>query len=319
MNRGNEDDIYRTNVELVEHLVAALDQTKRPPHVTFISSIHHGSDSAYGRSKREGERLLRDWAERNDASLSILVVPNVFGPGCRPFYNSVVATFCHQLARGEEATVIEDRELELIDIDRLCREIERTVKNPTNGIEVRRVEGNGRITTAALLRILEGFRHFFFDRDVVPDLSDAFQSALYCTFLSYIEPENHRHRPELKGDDRGQLFEIIRTSGGGQVMFSTTKPGVIRGNHYHRRKIEWFCVVRGEAAIRMRRLGEERIDEFRVTGEAPEFLSIPPLYTHHIENTGADELLTMFWCNEIFNPADPDTFIESVYPAGTET
>jgi UDP-2-acetamido-2,6-beta-L-arabino-hexul-4-ose reductase len=108
------------------------------------------------------------------------------------------------------------------------------------------------------------------------------------------------------------LVEILRLAGGGQVFFSTTRPGIVRGNHFHTRKVEWFCVLAGEAAIRMRRLGDGSVREFRVTGRNPEFISIPPLYTHQIENVGVDELLTVFWCNEIYEPSDADTFVEQV-------
>jgi UDP-2-acetamido-2,6-beta-L-arabino-hexul-4-ose reductase len=146
----------------------------------------------------------------------------------------------------------------------------------------------------------------------VPDLSDPLDAALYTTFLTYIDLDHHCHRPRVHRDDRGQLFEVLRMAGGGQIFFSTTKPGVIRGNHFHTRKIEWFCVLRGEAVIRVRRVGDERVREFRVSGDSPQFISIPALHTHQIENIGDDELLTMFWCNEIFQPADPDTFYENV-------
>jgi UDP-2-acetamido-2,6-beta-L-arabino-hexul-4-ose reductase len=113
-------------------------------------------------------------------------------------------------------------------------------------------------------------------------------------------------------DDRGQLFEILRLAGGGQVFCSTTKPGVVRGNHFHTRKIEWFCVLRGEAVIRLRRVGEDDVREFHVSGDSPQFISIPALHTHQIENVGNEDLLTMFWCNEIFEAADADTFYEQV-------
>ena len=127
-----------------------------------------------------------------------------------------------------------------------------------------------------------------------------------------MELEDHRHRPEVKTDDRGQLMEIIKMASAGQVFFSTTKPGVIRGNHYHTRKVEWFCVLKGEAAIRLRSICGGDVREFRVSGDRPDFISIPVLHTHHIENVGDTELLTMFWCNEIFDAADPDTHYAQV-------
>jgi UDP-2-acetamido-2,6-beta-L-arabino-hexul-4-ose reductase len=155
-------------------------------------------------------------------------------------------------------------------------------------------------------------RDGYFDENIVPNLANSFDANLYTTFLSHVDLDDHCHRPQLHRDARGQLFEIMRLAGGGQIFFSTTKPGVIRGDHFHSRKVEWFCVVRGEAVIRIRRVGDSNVREFRVCGDKPEFISIPALHTHQIENVGGEELLTMFWCNEIFQPSDPDTFYEKV-------
>jgi UDP-2-acetamido-2,6-beta-L-arabino-hexul-4-ose reductase len=147
---------------------------------------------------------------------------------------------------------------------------------------------------------------------LVPDISDPFDAALYGTYLSHLPLGDHAHRPVLREDERGTLCEVIRLAGAGQVFFSTTKPGVIRGNHFHTRKVEWFCVLRGEAVIRLRQVNDKSVTEFRVSGREPQFISIPVWTTHQIENVGEEELLTMFWCNEIFVPEDADTYQELV-------
>jgi UDP-2-acetamido-2,6-beta-L-arabino-hexul-4-ose reductase len=236
----------------------------------------------------------------------------VFGPGCKPFYNSVVATFCHQLARGDEPRLLNDSEVEFIWVNDLVNRIIEQLSIPDEGAREVRLAGSARMLVSELLAKLRGFRDSHAQHDTVPDISDPLDASLYATYLSHLELEQHIHRPQVHRDNRGHLFEIIRMAGGGQVFFSTTKPGVIRGNHFHTRKIEWFCVLQGEAAIRLRKVGDTEVHEFRVSGDAPQFVSIPVLYTHQIENVGTEELLTMFWCNEIFVPEDADTYFEKV-------
>jgi UDP-2-acetamido-2,6-beta-L-arabino-hexul-4-ose reductase len=311
-SRGDEAVVYNTNVALMDSLIEALDGCGRSPHVIFASSTQRDRSSSYGRSKKYGEEQLRKWATRAGTPATVLVIPSVYGAGCRPFNNSVVATLCHQLTHDQEPVVIDDQQLELLWVNDLVEAILEAVRRPPKGVEVARIAGAARVTTTQLLTKLKSFRQSYFDEKIVPVLTDPLDASLYTTFLSYVELKDHCHRPRLHNDASGQLFEIMRLAGGGQIMFATTKPGVIRGNHFHSRKIEWFCVVRGEAIIRLRRVGDNCVREFRVSGSSPQFISIPPLYTHQIENVGEEDLLTMFWCNEIFQASDPDTFHEQV-------
>lgn len=312
LNRGAEHEIEAVNVALANQLVAALDKTDRCSHVLFASSTQESADNAYGRSKHAAGETLAAWAKRSGNTVTTLVIPNVYGAGCRPFYNSVVATFCHQLARGERPEIHVDKEIEFIHVDELVDEIVRHLKQPPSKSQRVRVDGTARMTVTELLAILTSFRDAYFRDDVVPELKTSTLRNLYATFLSHIPPDNLQHRPPLHTDERGSLVEVIKLAQGGQVFFSTTKPGVIRGNHYHTRKIEWFCVLRGDATIRLRRVGESEVREFRVSGAEPQFISIPTFYTHSIENIGDTELLTVFWCNEIFDEQDPDTYFEKV-------
>jgi len=312
MNRGDQQEIEAANTSLAEKLVSALEDAGRTPHVIFSSSTQESADNPYGRSKRAAGEILAQWARRTGAPLTTLVIPNVYGAGCRPFYNSVVATFCHQLARHEQPQIHHDKEVEFIHVGELVDEIVRRIKQPTGVVEAVRINGTARLTVSRLLSTLQSFRDAYFDAGVVPELSDSTQRNLYTTFLSHVEPDNLRHQPPLHTDPRGSLVEVIKLAQGGQVFFSTTKPGVVRGNHFHTRKIEWFCVLRGEAVIRLRRVGTNDVKEFHVSGEQPQFISIPVFHTHNIENVGDDELLTMFWCNEIFDQADADTYFERV-------
>jgi UDP-2-acetamido-2,6-beta-L-arabino-hexul-4-ose reductase len=311
-DRGDEREVYEINTRLADRLVEALAGDDSQPHVIFASSTQRDRSNGYGRSKKYGEEQLRKWAARHGGRVTVLVIPDVYGAGCRPYYNSVVATFCHQLTHDQQPIVIDDQQLELLWVNDLIEAILEAVHRPPAGVEVARIAGSARISVSQLLLKLKGYRESYFDERTVPNLTEPFDASLYTTFLSHIELKDHCHQPQMYNDARGQLVEVLRLAGGGQFFFATTKPGVIRGNHFHSRKVEWLCVVRGEAAIRLRRVGDGRVREFRVSGDSPQFISIPPLYTHQIENVGQDELLTMFWCNEIFQASDPDTFYEQV-------
>ena len=312
-NRGDEQDVYTSNKQTTGQLIDALNATDTRAHVVFASSTQRDRENAYGRAKYECEGALTDWAEAHDAALTVAVIPNVYGAGCKPFYNSVVATFCHQLAAGQPLQVNDDRAIPFLWVNQAADWLSQfALARPAAGQRVELLPATATLRVTELGDLLESFRAAFFETGVVPQLTSPLHASLYSTFLSYVALDDHRHRPVVHADNRGRLFEIIKLAGGGQVFFSTTKPGVIRGNHYHTRKVEWFCVVRGEALIRLRRIGQGEVHEFRVSGDNPEFISIPVLHTHSIENVGEEDLLTMFWCNEIFDAADADTIYEQV-------
>ena len=311
-NRGDEDEIFQTNVSLAEKLVAACEAADAAPASIYASTTQADYNNPYGNSKRIAGETFAAWAEKCGAPHQTLVIPNVYGAGCKPFYNSVVATFCHQLTHGETPEIHQDKEVEFICVSELVEEIVRRIKDPLSTTGRQRIDGTARMTITDLLATLMSFQQAYFEKDVVPELSDTTSRNLYATFLSHIETDDLRHRPQLHTDDRGSLVEVIKLAQAGQVFFSTTKPGIVRGDHYHTRKIEWFCVLRGQATIRLRRVGGQEIKEFTVSGDKPEFISIPVMHTHNIENVGDEELLTMFWCNEIFDAADADTFYEKV-------
>lgn len=310
VNRGDKATVSEGNTSLAKSLVGAIQRTSAKPHVIFASSTQRDRDNAYGAAKKECEDILFAAADEVGFRTTVLAIPNVYGPGCKPFYNSVVATFCHQLANGETPTIHKDGEIRFVHVNDVVDAFEAKLAGV--GLPIEYLEPAATITVSALLEKLSGFQSAFFGDGIVPDQSDPLNAGLYSTFLSYVDLEEHRHRPTVHADDRGHLFEIIKLANGGQVFFSTTKPGVIRGDHFHTRKFEWFCVVRGRAAIRLRHVHSDEIREFQVSGDQPEFISIPALYTHHIENIDDEDLLTMFWCNEIFSADDPDTFYQKV-------
>jgi UDP-2-acetamido-2,6-beta-L-arabino-hexul-4-ose reductase len=315
LNRHNDpEEIFRTNIELVEKLIAAMEATGSAPHVLFSSSTQEERDNVYGRSKKEGRMRFEAWAARTGARFTGLVIPNVFGPFGNPFYNSVVATFCHQLTHDEQPRIDQDGELKLIYVGELVREI-LNLLIATNPEKVKTVwvQPTSAIRVSELLSKLESFKSGYLKNGILPDLSDSFNRNLFNTFLCYADHKTLFPFPlKLNTDDRGSFVEVVKLGSGGQVSFSTTRPGITRGNHFHTRKAERFAVIRGKACIELRRKGSEDILTFDLDGENPSFVDMPVWYTHNIKNTGTEDLYTLFWISEFFDPADPDTFFEAV-------
>jgi UDP-2-acetamido-2,6-beta-L-arabino-hexul-4-ose reductase len=310
-NRGPDEEVYETNVQLAEVLVSALKRVGSTPHLIYSSSIHETRDTAYGRSKLHAREMFSEWAHENGAKFTGLIIPNVFGPFCSPFYNSVVATFCHQLTHGQEPEIRDDQTIALVYIDDVLQKIQRVIMYGLESDEMT-VPPNLEIKVSDLLDKLRGFKKQYIEKKVIPDLSDPFLLNLFNTFRSYIEPGHYPTPYDVKQDHRGRLFEAVRALNKGQAFFSTTKPGVERGNHYHRRKLERFITVKGRALVQLRRVGASTIQEYVLDGEKPSYIDIPVLYTHNLINIGEDELLMLFWTSELYNPEHPDTYYEPV-------
>jgi len=308
INRGEEKDIEQTNVTLTEQLIQACEVSNSKPHVVFANSIQCEKDAAYGRSKKACAELLKQWATESGAMFANLILPNVFGEGGRPFYNSVVSTFCFQLAAGQQPQIIEDQCLEFVHAQSVAREVVATVHASSSGDVL--VKGDRVLVTEVLSRLMEMSRCY---RDqLIPDVSEDLNLDLFNTYRSYLFPGHYPVRMALRADARGHLFEAVKSCRGGQTFLSVTKPGVTRGNHYHKRKIERFLVVAGRALIRVRRLFSEETTEFSVSGEVPQYVDMPTFHTHNITNVGSEDLITLFWANEIFDPKHPDTVREPV-------
>jgi UDP-2-acetamido-2,6-beta-L-arabino-hexul-4-ose reductase len=315
MNRHPDQHvIYETNLKLVRQLIGAMEATGSTPHVLFSSSTQEERNNPYGNSKKEGRTLLQDWAKRNHAVFTGLVIPNVFGPFGNPFYNSVIATFCHQLTHNEQPRIDVDSSIRLIYVGELVTVIKKAILEKTGDPSLE-VPHTKEIRVSEILRLLEYFKESYIGNKTFPSLSGSFEISLFNTFRSFID--NVSFYPvnlELKTDTRGSFVETVKANLGGQVSFSTTHPGITRGNHFHTRKIERFAVIKGEAVIRLRRIGTKETVEFRLNGDQPAYVDMPVWYTHNITNTGKEDLYTIFWINEFFDPDDPDTFFEEVSP-----
>ncbi len=309
---SSEDYIFKTNIELVEKLILALNASVTSPHILFSSSTQEEKDNPYGKAKKAGRELLLKWSQKNEVCFTGMVLPNVFGPFGNPYYNSVVATFCHQLSHNETPEIHVDAELKLIYIQELIVEIFNIIKNRINE-EYYEIAYTSSNKVSEILSLLQYYKKRYFDNYVFPKLNTTFETNLFNTFRCYFDQQNFFPlKLKQNTDDRGSFVETLKSELGGQFSFSTTKPGISRGNHFHIRKIERFIVIKGEAIIRLRRIGTSDVLEFKLNGNEPAFVDMPVWYTHNITNTGNDDLYTLFWINEFYNPDDPDTYYEDV-------
>ena len=308
MNRGNEHEIETTNIALTETLIGACERARRRPHIVFASSIHVTRDTAYARSKRLCAQLIDEWAKRRGARFTTLVMPHVFGECGKPFYNSVVSTFCYQLAGAQTPRIVQDSTLELVHAQSVAEHVFDVIMNGRTG----EIVINGfPITVSDVLKKLEHFAQLYRNQ-IVPPLGTEIDLALFNTYRSYLYPAYYPVAVERKTDERGSLFEAVRSLNGGQCFISTSKPDITRGNHYHRRKVERFFVLEGKATIRIRKLFSNEVSEFVVCGDLPQYVDMPTLHTHNIINTGDTTLTTLFWAHELFDAARPDTYREQV-------
>ena len=313
LNRHNDPQtIYDTNIDLVNRLISALDNTRTRPHILFSSSIQEERDNVFGKSKREGRLLLGSWAEKTGAIFTGMIIPNVYGPFGNPYYNSVVATFSHQLTHGEHPRVDVDSHLKLIYVGDLVDVIWHLIKNRAAGDEYR-ITPTDEAKVSEILTLMKSYKEHYYENGIFPDLTNRFERNLFNTFASYIDHSNYfPFKLKLNTDDRGSFIETAKLNSGGQVSFSTTRPGVTRGNHFHTRKAERFAVIKGKARIQLRRVDTDKVLNFELDGNDPSYVDMPIWHTHNITNTGTDDLYTIFWISEFYDAGDPDTYFEIV-------
>ena len=320
MNRHNDPEvIYNTNIGLVNQLIAACESTQSTPHILFSSSTQEDRDNLYGRSKKEGRKLLEQWADINKGQFTGLIIPNVYGPFGHPYYNSVVATFCHQITHNEQPRIEVDGTLKLIYVGELVSQIleivEQFFSDQKNNVVINEVllQHTAEIKVSALLKLIQDYKDNYFERGEIPDLSNPFHKNIWNTFLCYLDHQLfYPFYLNLHTDNRGSFVETAKLKSGGQISFSTTVPGITRGNHFHTRKSERFAVIKGQAKIEIRRIGTDLKHSFLLNGDRPSFVDMPIWFTHNITNISDDDLYTIFWINEEYDLSDPDTYFEEV-------
>lgn len=307
VNRGTDEEVTEGNISFAEQLAQALRGVENPPsEIVYANSIQAGNGTIYGSAKERAGVILENAAGNIDVAFKNIDLPNLFGEFGRPFYNSVVATFSHQIANGGDPEIQQDKDLTLLHAqdaaDVLLGSIDPAVMKDFCELA----------TVAQVKGLLEEFEQDYSVGEF-PDLSSVFRRNLFNTYRSYTFPAQSPVPITRHADPRGSFFEIVRSRGGtGQTSFSTTNPGITRGDHFHRRKVERFTVLSGEAEISLRRLFDDEVFVYRISGEQPQSVDMPTFYTHKIQNIGRTTLYTAFWTNDIFDPRTPDTIAEEV-------
>lgn len=306
VNRGDDAEVEAGNVRLADGLAAAL-RAAPGVRVVFANSIQAGNGTPYGTGKAAAAELLRGATAAVGGTFVDVLLPNVFGEHGRPRYNSFVATFAHAVVRGE-APQVADREVVLLHAQDAAQVLIDALRGPA-----RTEHPAGHPTTVAtVLARLQEFDALYKTGEI-PSLADPFDRNLFHTLRAAGFPGNAPVPLSPRSDARGRLVEVVRSHGGqGQTFVSTTRPGVTRGEHFHLRKVERFVVVAGRARIALRRVLHDDVVAFDVTGDDPVAVDMPTGWAHNITNTGDDELTTLFWTSELFDPADPDTTPEPV-------
>ncbi len=310
VNRPKEQsEFMKGNFGFTSVLLDTLRKYGNTCPVMLASSIQAELDNPYGVSKKAGEELLFRYAEETGAKVYVYRFPNVFGKWCRPNYNSAVATFCYNIARDLPIQVNDPNVMmTLVYIDDVVDElISALAGNPTREGKYCKVPVEYKITLGEIVELIDSFRESRRNLQV-PDMGDAFTKKLYAAYLSYL-PENDFSYPlKMNVDRRGSFTEFLKSPDRGQVSVNISKPGITKGNHWHHTKNEKFLVVYGTGVIRFRKIDEEKVYEYYVSGDKLEVVDIPVGYTHNIENLGDTDMVTIMWANEPFDPDKPDTY-----------
>lgn len=317
----DKEEFIEGNFGFASTLLENLKKHKNNCPVMLSSSIqatlegrYAGSD--YGKSKLAGEELFKEYSKETGAKVLIYRFPNLFGKWCRPNYNSAVATFCNNIA-NDLPIQVNDRntELELVYIDDLVQELLRAIENNETKDEYGYcyVPEIHRATLGEIVDLLYSFKESRKNL-FIPNLTEgSFEKKLYSTYLSYLDPKDFSYKLKMNVDNRGSFTELVKSLDRGQVSINISKPGITKGQHWHNTKTEKFIVVAGTGIIQLRKIGTDEIVEYRVSGEEITVVDMIPGYTHNIINLSETEnLVTVMWCNECFNPERPDTFFEEV-------
>ncbi len=313
VNRPVNEGEYEKNASFTKELLDALGRHENKAPVLFSSSIQAALDNAYGQSKKAAEDLIFAWGPQQGVPVYVYRLTNLFGKWSRPAYNSVVATFCHSVARGLPITVRDpDAPLTLAYVDDVVAEFLRAMEGGAHTAGSYCLAEPVHTTTVGKVAELIASFHTSRESLSIPDMGDPFVKALYATYLSYL-PEDEFGVPLKKNaDHRGSFTELVHTADRGQVSVNILNPGIVKGNHWHHTKNEKFTVVLGQGIIRLRRIEDTQVLEYLVSADQPEAVDIPPGYVHNMENLGDTEMVVIIWASENFDPAFPDTYAMEV-------
>lgn len=306
----NPSEFYAGNAGLTETLLSLLDKAGNKAPVLVTSSTQAALDNDYGKSKAQAEQAIFAHGQTTGAPVYVFRLPGVFGKWCRPNYNSVVATFCHNSANGLPLSVRDpEYRLPLVYIDDVVASFVAALDgNCTREGDYCVVPVVHETTLGHLAETIEGFARNRETLDVPDQTPGSLEQKLYSTWLSYLPADRFSYPLNMHCDNRGSFTEFLHTPAHGQVSINISRPGIVKGNHWHHSKNEKFLVVKGTGVIRFRALDSTEVIEYHVSGDRLEVVDIPTGYTHNIENVGEDDMVTVMWANEVFDPDHPDTF-----------
>ncbi len=318
VNRPKDvNEFYKGNRDLTDNLLQMLKEHNNKAPVLLTSSVQAELDNDYGKSKREAENILFEYEKQTGAPALIYRMPGVFGKWCRPSYNSVVATFCHNIANNLPIEIRDESySLPLVYID----DVVNTFINALENVQGITRDKNGickmdcsvyNVSLGEIAALIKGFKKSR-DNFYLQDMGSEFSKKLYATYLSYLPTQDFSYPLIMNCDDRGSFTELMKTDDKGQVSVNIIKPGIVKGNHWHNTKNEKFIVVKGTGVVRFRKINCEQVIEYNVSGEKMQVVDIPTGYTHNIENIGEDDMVTVMWANEVFDKQNPDTYFEPV-------
>ncbi len=304
----NTQEFYQGNTDLTKRIIELIKDKNIP--IILTSSIQAQLENDYGKSKKMAEDIAKTYPYSY-----IYRLHNVFGKWCKPNYNSVIATFCNNIANDLEITVNDpNTQLELVYIDDIIKEFLCVMKSERPK-EIKEnicyIQPRYKVTLGRIVELLQEFKESM-NSIYVPSTGDEFVKKLYSTYISYVPVEKMAISTVKNVDERGSFTELARTFSAGQFSISFSKPGVVRGNHYHHTKLERFIVIKGKARIGFTNVITEESYSFEVSDENVQIVTIPVGYTHNIENIGEEEMILAIWCNELFDKENPDTYFKKV-------
>ncbi|MGM7702966.1 capsular polysaccharide biosynthesis protein CapF [Pseudalkalibacillus sp. Hm43] len=305
----DETEFMKGNFGFTSTLLATLKEYDNKCPVMISSSIQAEFNNPYGKSKKAGEAILFEYERETGAKALVYRFPNVFGKWCKPNYNSVIATFCYNIANDLPITVNDPSvTMNLVYIDDVIEELINALNSNMNSVgEFCEVPTVYRVTLGEIADLIYSFKSSR-DERLILDMSNPFTKKLYSTYLSYLPKNQFSYDLKMNIDQRGSFTEFIKTPDRGQVSVNISKPGITKGNHWHHTKNEKFLVVSGKGVIRFRKIDSNEVIEYFVSGEKMEVVDIPTGYTHNIENLGDTDMVTIMWANELFDSEKPDTY-----------
>ena len=304
-----EKEFMEVNFGFTSELLELLKEKENRAPILIASSIQAKRKNPYAVSKKAGEDLLFKYGQERGVKVFVYRLPNLFGKWSRPNYNSVVATFCHNIARDMDIRVNNPKarlKLCYIDdvVDSFIKDLDREPEKKQKFCQVYKVHY---VRLSRLAELIESFKASREDL-VIPNMEDEFTKKLYSTYLSYLPEDEFAYELKMNEDHRGSFTELLKAAEMGQISINISKPGITKGNHWHHSKNEKFIVVKGEGIIQFRNIDRDKKIEYRVSGENIKVVDIPVGYTHNIVNVGKTDLVTVMWANESFDPENPDTY-----------